>query len=708
MLPDEEINPRQILAVLLGASTFPRSPKLAQGRSFYNSAKDFEEYLTDAGCLNLPFQNVCSLFDDSRSANDQLQEIGQFIETRSAELKKIGEPARDFIFYYVGHGCFSDPGQSYSLAIRATSERNEGLTSIRASDLAVLITSQARFLRRFLILDCCFSASAYKEFQSGPLQASRVRLLNERPQRGTTLLCSASARTTSLAPKGLSHTMFSEALLRALRQGEASLGPKLSLSEVGDLVKSTLQQLYPDTWVRPEVHSPDQREGDVASVHLFPNPAFLARKQAADKTRLDEQRNAADQESIEQEHRDAEQARHEEESRQPAEQVRLEEDLKQAAIAASGPSQVGTSSPGRPLTVVATEPSTTTEPASDSTRGDAYALIETPYRVNRGRRVLIRRFLIVVLLVLFVSAGSCIFWFIAVNRTRNLFFSDIVRVSVGNNGEKAGAVLAADLNRDGITDLVTINNYGDDISVLIGKGNGDFQPPVTYPVGHVPYGGVLADVNRDGIPDLVVTNTGTLNFENTSSGTISVLLGKGDGSFRDASTFPIFSNPTMPVVGDFNGDGIPDLAVGSWQTDIVHVYLGNGDGSFRAFGTYEAELGTAYVGVGDFNGDGKLDLVVASTRTSKVQILLGVGDGSFTQAGFFPTEESRPHGDRWWGPYSILVADFNDDGHPDIAVTNFSDNNVGVLMGRGDGTFSPARTFPTDDEPFSPRPPWER
>src|ERR1700733_13902242 len=103
-MSESEINPNQVLAVLIGASTFRRSPKLAQGKAFYISAQDFQEYLTDSDGLSVPSANIYSLFDDSRSASDQLREIGDFIESRSADLKNLEAPPQDLICYYVGHG----------------------------------------------------------------------------------------------------------------------------------------------------------------------------------------------------------------------------------------------------------------------------------------------------------------------------------------------------------------------------------------------------------------------------------------------------------------------------------------------------------------------------------------------------------------------------------------------------------------------------
>src|SRR5215472_16352357 len=320
-MPEVEPNARQTLALLLGASCFRRAPKLAQGRAFYNSAEDFHEYLTASAGLGLPQENINWLFDDSRSPSDQLQDIRDFLESRSAALSSEGAPPQHLIVYYVGHGLFSGPEHTYCFAVRATDERSEGLTSIRVGDLASIIKGSARFLRKFLILDCCFSAAAYKEFQSGPLTASRVKMLDELPQRGTTLLCSASAQDPSLAPEGLSRTMFSDSLLKALAQGHPFLGPRLSLSELGDLVKTHIHAAYPNMGVRPEVHSPDQREGDVASVPLFPNFAHVARSAEEAQKAREEAETLAKAEAERQAWEEAEEARRKTEAQKAREEA---------------------------------------------------------------------------------------------------------------------------------------------------------------------------------------------------------------------------------------------------------------------------------------------------------------------------------------------------------------------------------------------------
>jgi tetratricopeptide (TPR) repeat protein len=270
-MPDDQ--QLRMLAIILGASTFPNT-NLAEGRAFYISAADLKEYLCDERGLALPRRNVLSLFDDSRSPSEQLMEVATFLVGRDLEAKNEGRRVEDLLIYYVGHGLFSRGDQAYCLAVRSTNQINEGATSIRAGDLAGVIKDKAAFLRRYLILDCCFAANIQKEFQSGALSAVRVQIAKEFPERGTALLCSSNAHVPSLAPQGLDRTMFSNALIQALRQGHEAAGPRLSFSELGAIISENIRKAYPDDYVRPEVHSPDQREGDIAHIPLFPNPAW--------------------------------------------------------------------------------------------------------------------------------------------------------------------------------------------------------------------------------------------------------------------------------------------------------------------------------------------------------------------------------------------------------------------------------------------------
>jgi hypothetical protein len=224
------------------------------------------------------------------------------------------------------------------------------------------------------------------------------------------------------------------------------------------------------------------------------------------------------------------------------------------------------------------------------------------------------------------------------------------------------------------------------VSILLGNGDGSFGAPVIYTVGVQPYGVAVGDFNRDGIPDLVVANYG--------SGTVSVLLGNSDGSFQDARNYAMGAfEPEAVAVGDFNGDGIPDLATANYvyASGTVSILLGNGDGSFQPARTY-ATGGSMpnSVAVGDFNGDGTLDLVLANYGSGTVSVLLGNGDGSFQPGHTYALGSD---------PFSVVVGDFNGDGTPDFAVVTGrlgQPGTVHVFLGNGDGTFRDPVNYPVD------------
>jgi hypothetical protein len=289
------------------------------------------------------------------------------------------------------------------------------------------------------------------------------------------------------------------------------------------------------------------------------------------------------------------------------------------------------------------------------------------------------------------------------------------------------SVALADLNADGKLDLVVVSlDSNQTVSVFLGNGDGTFQPQVRYAVGSFPYGLAVADVNLDGIPDILVTNE--------NDGTVSVLLGNGDGTFQLQATFPTGQFPTGIVVADFNGDGLPDLAtastplavllgngdgtfqpptfpttlsvnsvaVGDFNRDSkidlafgygigiraqVQILLGNGDGSFATGAAYKLGVATPYsIAARDLNHDGKLDLAVTTFELA-VGVLLGHGDGTFSHVKFYSTPQSA---------YAVAIDDFNRDGNQDLAVAIYSKMGAAsVFYGNGDGTFPPPSDYKT-------------
>src|SRR6266436_6398742 len=152
-------------------------------------------------------------------------------------------------------------------------------------------------------------------------------------------------------------------------------------------------------------------------------------------------------------------------------------------------------------------------------------------------------------------------------------------------------------------------------------------------------------------------------------------------SFIARRDFTAGYDPISVAVGDFNGDGVPDLVVADRVSNNVSVLLGNGDGTFQTPVAFATGTRPQSVAVGDFNGDGKLDLVVANEGSNNVSVLLGNGDGAFQAAQNFPAGTN---------PQSVAVGDFNGDGKLDLAVANEGSGDVSVLLGNGDGTLQTA------------------
>jgi len=246
-------------------------------------------------------------------------------------------------------------------------------------------------------------------------------------------------------------------------------------------------------------------------------------------------------------------------------------------------------------------------------------------------------------------------------------------------------VAVHDLNGDDVLDLVSVNYLGDDISVLLGNGDGTFPQGTNYPVGHRPNAVAVGDLDGNGSPDLAVSNYWY--------GDISVLLGKGKGLFNPAFNLPAGTTSTLSVaIGDLDGNGFLDLVAANWGGN-VSVLLGNGDGTFQPYSQFRAGDQSSSVAIGDLNGDGVQDLAVAGSipESSTVSILLGNGDGTFGSPRPYPV--ARP------GAISVAVGDLDGDEVLDLAVAGgYLDSSlppsalggVSVLLGNGDGTFQTA------------------
>jgi hypothetical protein len=215
------------------------------------------------------------------------------------------------------------------------------------------------------------------------------------------------------------------------------------------------------------------------------------------------------------------------------------------------------------------------------------------------------------------------------------------------------------------------------VSILLGNGDGTFSPVGTPPAtGHGPIALAMGQFDLKNAADHT-----DLAVVNQQDNTVSILLANGDGTFTLANGSPIGvgHSPSNIAVADFNGDGYPDLAITNQADNTVSVILGNGDGTFRADAVLAPGNGPIAVATADFNVDGFQDLAVVNHTDNTVAVFLGNGDGTFQAPGTFPTGN---------GPVSMAVADVNEDGLPDMVVVNQTDGTISVLINASAGQFS--------------------
>jgi hypothetical protein len=246
--------------------------------------------------------------------------------------------------------------------------------------------------------------------------------------------------------------------------------------------------------------------------------------------------------------------------------------------------------------------------------------------------------------------------------------------------------VVGDVNGDGIPDVVEVLGNGGGIAVLLGNGDGTFQPAKITTVGSGWNYLALGDFNGDGKLDVVMTTGGQ---------DIAVLLGKGDGTFAEPVQYNAGSSTYAIAVGDFDGDGKLDLAVTNINIASVSILLGNGDGTFQPPATFATGNYPGAVATADVNGDGKLDLVVANSQDATVSVLLGNGNGTFQSQQTYPT------GSQLYYAVTIAIGDVNGDNKPDLVVNNYYDSTFTVLTGNGDGTFGTEPPFSTPSNPTS-------
>jgi hypothetical protein len=256
-------------------------------------------------------------------------------------------------------------------------------------------------------------------------------------------------------------------------------------------------------------------------------------------------------------------------------------------------------------------------------------------------------------------------------------FSDQKTYSTGIHSSPS-CIAIADFNNDSHLDIIVCNWLSCNIGIFLGSGNGTFSNQIIYDTGpnSQPQSIAIGDLNNDGQLDIVVADYG--------SGGISILLGHDNGNFSSVSNYSTGSDsyPMSVAVGDFNNDNRLDIVVVNAGTKNLYVFNGYGNGSFSIMKIYSTGIFSdpASVVVADFSNDGRLDLAVANSGADNIAVLLGYGNGTFSNQMHYPTGSGS-------FPYFLITGDFNNDNQLDIAVANYGSNNFGVFLGYVNGTF---------------------
>jgi hypothetical protein len=271
-------------------------------------------------------------------------------------------------------------------------------------------------------------------------------------------------------------------------------------------------------------------------------------------------------------------------------------------------------------------------------------------------------------------------------------FQPATKLTTGKNPTR---IATGDFNSDGKSDLIVVRlgdasvNDNGDATIFLGSGDGTFNRGQVLAPGKNPFAVAVSDLNADHKPDLVFASS----TANSTDNSVTILLGNGDGTFQSPITSAVTAGgtPSSISVTDVNQDGRTDLAI-FWGLS-VYFFFGNGDGTFQNGPSVFAGTLRFFSTIGDFNQDGKIDLVdqgcgFLHPNNCSTSIRLGNGDGTFQPPNAIP------------GVFGAVAADVNGDSKLDLIGTSSDRAQLVVLLGNRDGTFQQALTFAAGTNPF--------
>lgn len=252
-------------------------------------------------------------------------------------------------------------------------------------------------------------------------------------------------------------------------------------------------------------------------------------------------------------------------------------------------------------------------------------------------------------------------------------------------GKNPTTITTGDFNHDTFTDLITTNISSNTLSILLGNGDGSFREQTQIKVCQEPRTLAMADFNHDTHSDIVLACSG--------GDEIAFLMGRGNGKFEEGQHYPVHRTPVAIATGDINGDGHPDVVV-ALRNDKIKVFLGTGTSEFLHGVQYQYGDTPTSVALADLNADGKSDMVVTNggPMSNAVSIWVGNGDGTFRDPKDYRTGKR---------PLGVTFADFNNDHISDLLVINGERDCFTTFLGNGDATFQPGKDSGADAGPIA-------